>query len=492
MDRLALVLLFVVSMACSSTTTSDSPDAGPNAPPGAADAGSGGNHGIPDRETACPGTDNPPGRVVEIAWPSRSNVHFAKEGDTVRFVWNDGKPHNVLQVKNFEGQDPPVAPYGDAQWPLQIASGPKTVQGSFDWNTGTSPCGYRPGIYFFVDEGNPAGGIVSIALTTRENPSPQYVPKPCSALANPLHYNGRYAAYASRENCTLFEVNNFTTVAHYDWVEPTFAAKQGDLVLFRWTGLHNVVQVHNVNEDTLLPGGLASGPRTNCAGGPNYSCVNGPYHLGEFLIDTTQYRPGMIHLSDGCAYGCSDCPWECRGPDHVPTGTNMQFLLSRAETGPSTDGACCAIDPSKGRKCRVVEFYNDAEGMQFEYNVPVNRGDLVRMRWAGELKIVQTTPGANGAPSRNPKPGGLAMDAPVECVPGPNWSCLGENTAQAELVLDVDKAIREGKAERFEHGQNYFTFHAFGENTDGYSSQDSDILLYVARGEPYSDNPPCP
>ncbi|WP_074958459.1 FtsX-like permease family protein [Myxococcus fulvus] len=40
----------------------------------------GGNQGIPEGETACPDTDNPPGRVVEIAWPSRSNVHFVALG----------------------------------------------------------------------------------------------------------------------------------------------------------------------------------------------------------------------------------------------------------------------------------------------------------------------------------------------------------------------------------------------------------------------------
>ncbi|HLT28681.1 MAG TPA: hypothetical protein VK013_01460 [Myxococcaceae bacterium] len=485
MPRLDFIVLTAALSACSSTT-------GPGAENPSPDPGAGDNHGIPDRPTGCPDTDNPPGRVIEIRWPSADNVHFAQEGDTVRFVWDDGEPHNVLQVAAFEGQDPPLGPYADAGWSQQLRSGEKTLKGSFDWNTGVPHCGYRPGIYFFVDEDNPAGGVVSVALTTREDPSPHFAPRPCSELTDTTRFNGRYADFADRSRCTLFEVNNFTTVAHFDWVLPTFAARQGDLVLFRWTGLHNVVQVHNVHEDRLIPGGLASGPRTNCVGGPNGSCVNGPYHLGEFLIDTTNHRPGMIHLSDGCAYGCADCPWECRGPDTIPTGTNMQFLLARAERGRSPKGSCCAIDPSKGTACRVVELFNDAEGMQFEYNVPVHRGDLVRMRWSGRLQIVQTEPDADGSPSRRPRTGGLAMSEPVECVPGPDWSCLGGNTGDAELILDVDQAIRDGRAERSEHGQHFFTFQAFGENEDGFSSQDSGILLYVAEDAAYADNPPCP
>jgi hypothetical protein len=130
--------------------------------------------------------------------------------------------------------------------------------------------------------------------------------------------------------------------------------------------------------------------------------------------------------------------------------------------------------------------------MQFDYNVPVHRGDLVRMRWGGSIRIVQTTPAADGSPTKNPRAGGLAMPAPVECIPGPNWTCLGGNAAEAELILDVDKAISAGPVETNGQGQKFFTFFAFGENTDGQSSQDSGILLYVADDSAYAPNPACP
>ena len=37
--------------------------------------------------------------------------------------------------------------------------GDPVVGGSFDWHVGTVLTGYRPGSYFFVDEGNPSGGM---------------------------------------------------------------------------------------------------------------------------------------------------------------------------------------------------------------------------------------------------------------------------------------------------------------------------------------------
>jgi len=445
---------------------------------------------------SCVGVMNVAGPMVDMAWPSTSNVgHDAVEGDTAHFHWGDGTPHNVLQVAQFEGQSPPLDPFGDARWPLQLSSGAKTATGVYDWNTGGYPCGYRPGLYYFVDEGNPAGGIVQVTYTTKDNPSALFKPKACSLLASPNNYQGRYADYAGRANCTEFEVNNFQTQAHFDWVPPTFGVTQGDLVLFRWSGLHNVVQVHDAASDKLISGGLLSGPRTVCVPGPKYSCINGPLSFGEYMIDTASHRPGMIHLSDGCAYGCADCPWECHGAAHVPTGTNMEFLLSRAERpAKPVAGSCCAIDKSKGSACRVVDLYNDNEGMQFDYNVAVNRGDLVRLRWGGSVKIVQTTPmgPGNSAPSKNPRAGGIAMPSAVECIPGPNWSCLGANTAPAELVVDVDKAITSGQYESASDGSYLFDFFAFGENTDGLSSADSGILFYVDQKTAYTSNPPCP
>lgn len=495
------LLAFLMLAGCSSSdpATAGKPDGGSATGPGGADTDSGSpaDGGNPDASAPnptfgegtnpCTSLDNTPGNVVDLPWPNPNNTgHFATEGDTIHFHWDDQSPHNVVQVAAFD------VPYSDPKFTNELRSGDKTVKGTFDWNTGVSPCGYRPGIYFFIDENNPNGGIVSIALTTKDNPSPEFAKKPCSALTDPNNYRGRYAQLATRADCTQFEVNNFTTQAHFDWVLPTFGATQGDLLVFRWSGLHNVVQVHDAAKDVLIPGGILSGPRTNCVAGPNYSCINGAYSLGETLIDTTNHRPGMIHLSDGCAYGCASCPWDCQGPDHNATGTGMEFLLARPRTEPAhVDGECCALDKSKGTKCRVVDLYNDYEGLQFDYNVPVNRGDLVRMRWGGTIKIVQTTPNADGSPSQNPKPNGAAMPASIECIPGPNWSCLGASADASQFVFDVDKAVTAGNVETT-NGNQFFDFYAFGENTDGASSANSGILLYIGQKDAYTENPACP
>ena len=53
-----------------------------------------------------------------------------------------------------------------------------------------------------------------------------YAPRPCSALADKTVYGGRYRAYATRKDCTIFEVNNFQTQAHYDWLPDVFHKEQ--------------------------------------------------------------------------------------------------------------------------------------------------------------------------------------------------------------------------------------------------------------------------
>ena len=306
-------------------------------------------------------------------------------------------------------------------------------------------------------------------------------------MSNSSIYGGRYSQFASRPGCTIYEVNNFQTAAHFDWVQPNFNAKQGDLVLFRWTGIHNVVQVHDVTQDAPLSGGINIGSKTNCVGGPAYSCANGPPTLGEFLIDTANYRPGNIHISDGCAMTCTG---------HT-TGMNMEYDLRFAVLTnthvPPVPGSCCAINKAKGTAGRVVEIYNANDGAQFDYNVPVGCGDLVRFRWAGKLKIYQSTPNSNGSPSRNAKGGGIAMPSAVECIPGPNMGCLQGTTSAAQLMFDVDQEIRRGNAETDSNGQNFFDFYGLGENTSGFTSADTGTLLYVDANIPYNPNPtPCP
>ena len=307
-----------------------------------------------------------------------------------------------------------------------------------------------------------------------------YAPKPCSTLSDPTTYGGRYAQYASRPGCTIFEVNNFQTETHFDWVSPIFTAKQGDLVLYRWTGIHNIVQVHDVTQDSLVPGGITSGPKSNCVGGPNYSCVNGPPSLGEFLLDTTNHRPGIIHISDECALNCTG---------HT-TGMDMEidlrFPVPNDTPLPPVAGSCCALNKAKGASCRVVEIYNGNDGAQFDYNVPIGRGDLVRFRWAGKLKIYQSTPNADGSPSANAKAGGIAMASSVECTPGPNFTCLEGTTDSAQLVFDVDAEIKKGNVETNKYGVKYFVFHALGDNTSGFTSSDTGTLLYVDDSIPTS------
>jgi plastocyanin len=453
---------------------------------GSAGNASGGTGGVVgEGANTCGNASNTPGRIVDLAWPAASNVgHDAVEGDTVRFHWVGS--HNVLQVATFEGQVTPVGTYGDAGWDRELRSGDKKADGSFDWNVGTFPCGYRPGIYFFVDQDNPGAGITSATLTVKEGGT-HYAPRPCSALTDASFYGGRYAGYANRPGCTVFEVNNFQTQAHFDWVPPIFTLKQGDLIVFRWTGIHNVVQVHDVTKDAPVSGGFNSGAKTNCVGGPNYLCANGPSALGEFLIDTKDYRPGTIHISDECALTCTG---------HT-TGMNMEFDLRFPVPNntplPPVVGSCCSIDRTKGAACRVVEIYNANDGAQFDYNVPVGRGDLVRFRWAGKLRIYQSTPNANGSPSKTAKPGGLAMAAPVECTPGPQMSCLEGTTDAAQLIMDVNKEIGRGNVESNASGQKSFDFQATGENTPGFTSADTGTLLYVDEQIPYNPTPaPCP
>jgi plastocyanin len=433
------------------------------------------------RVDACMGVVNQPGNKVDLAWPAAVNTgHGAAPGDTVHFHWSGS--HNVLQVATFLGQDAPLGKLSDAGWQGELRSGDKQADSAFDWNLGTSPCGYRPGLYYLVDQENEAGGVVAMSLTDYD--ASHYAKRPCSTLADPSAYGGAYAQYANRASCTLYEINNFQTETHYDWVQPILTAQQGDLVLFRWTGNHNVVQVHDVTQDALMSGGITSGQKTNCVGGPNYSCVNGAWELGEYLIDTTNYRPGILHFSDEFAMTGTG------SPTGMDAEVDLRFAVPRNTPVPPVRGSCCAIDKSKGASCRVVEIYNGNDGAQLDYNVPIGRNDLVRFRWAGKLKIYQTTPNTDGTPGTAAKAGGIAMSGSVECTPGPNMTCLQGTTDAAQLVFDVDAEVKRGNSE-IKFGQSLFYFHALGENTSGFTSQDSGTILYVDGGIQY-DATPCP
>ena len=420
------------------------------------------------------------------------------EGDSVHVSWSGGAPQNLFQIALW------TSPETYPSWPTELYSGPATANGTFTWNTGTFPCGYRPGLYFLAD-GNPMGIAAAVSLTVDPaKGGSHYAAKPCSALADPAVYEGRYAKLASRPGCTQYEVNNFMTETHYDWLSGTgtsFGLKQGDLLLFRWSDEHNVVQVHDQSQDQPVPGGIVSGDRTSCVPGPNYSCVNGSLDLGEYMIDTADHRPGVIHLTDQCTYGCASCPKNIACNDISPntTGTTFEVLLQRpVRPAPPTPGGCCAIDKSKGQACRLFDVYNDNEGTQFDTGlgggIQVNRGDLVRFRWGGAVRIVQVQGGKDGVASKIPMPGGVAMPASVDCVPGPHWTCLLGATDAAQFVVDVDQAITAGHVETFSYGGTYLNFYAFADNSSDpfKTTQDSATLLPVGDGQPYANNPPCP
>ena len=459
--------------------------------------------GLPPGMNTCPSIDNPPGStVLDVPWPIANGVkndgYDLGEGDSMHIAWSGGANQNVFQIPLW------TSPETDPAWPNELTSGPLAASGMLSWNTGTFPCGYRPGLYFFAD-GNPVGIAAAVSLTVDPmKGGDHYDAKPCSMLADPMVYEGRYAKYASRAGCKQYEVNNFMTETHYDWLSGTgtsFDMTQGDLLLFRWSNEHNVVQAHDQSRDQPVSGGIVSGDRTNCVPGPNYTCVNGSLDLGEYMIDTANHRPGYIHLTDQCTYGCASCPQDiaCDDISTNTTGTTFEVLLQRpVRPAPPTPGACCAIDKAKGQACRVVDVFNDNDGTQFDTGLggglTVNRGDLVRFRWSGAVRIVQVQGGKDGAPSETPMPGGAAMPASVDCVPGPDWTCLLGMTDAATFVVDVDAAVAAGHFETFSYGGTYLNFHAFADNANDpfNTTQDSAILLPIADTTPYANNPACP
>jgi hypothetical protein len=464
----ALTLAAVVVLGCSGGKGTG----GTGASSGAGGSGGAGGGALPE---PCPAVANPTGTVVDSPWPALVNTgHESLPGDTVRFQWTG--THDVVQVASFAGQTP-----ADASWPARLSSGAEQKDAAFDWNLGTFPCGYRPGLYYFVDEGDDLHAVIAISVTDTDGA--HYAQRSCKDLTGPGVYGGRYAGYAGRDGCTVFEVNNFQTATHYDWVQPALGAQQGDLILFRWTGSHNIVQVHDATLDVLFKNGVTSGPKTNCAGGPQYTCANGPPELGEYLIDTTDYRPGLIHISDeGAMQG-------------VPTnlGMNMQYGLKLpridGQRPTPADRSCCALDPSKGDACHLIDLYDDWDGEQFDGNVGVNRGDLVRFRWGGKVRLYQSLPDANGQPTETPDPSPKALhtQGEVECTPGPHMSCLEGTTDQAELRFDVDAQIAAGNFTVLPTTQQKaFTFYATVEG-----AAPSKILIYVNEGPPYDPHPPA-
>lgn len=443
-------------------------------------------------QAPCEGVTNAMGTVIDMQWPNPSNIgHDGFEGSSLHFYWNGGS-HNVVQIESWQDFWHPNPSLSDPGFLNGFKSGPKTDNADLYLNFGTHACGYRPGIYFFVDEDNPVGGIVSASMTVQFDPvtntNAYYDPKPCSDLAKPDVYGGRYWKYATRPDCTVFEINNFQTTAHYDWLPDTFhkqQAKQGDVILFRWTGYHNVVQVHDVLQEKLVPGGITNGPKTECVAGPHYSCANGPPILGEYMIDTEDYRPGILHFSDEDAIH-NPKTMECWNPGC--TGMNQQFQLQSKKM--TEQVKCCDLPGASGKysqSCRVVDIYNDGEGTQWSsYNIGAGGNDVVRFRWAGTIKLYQVM-----TDGMTPKPGGFGMKEPVECVPGPHFSCLNGTTAQAEFLFDVGQGLLAKNYEQDQFFNITWPVYAEGEATPGFTSNNAGAIIYPTSSYDPND-PKCP
>ncbi len=103
-------------------------------------------------------------------------------------------------------------------------------------NVGAFPCGYRPGIYFFVDEDSPAGGIVSVDFTV--DPSLSTTRRRRAAFSDPSLLRRALrglARGADAVRCTRSTTSRRRRT--FDWVLPIFrGAARAIVVVFRWTG----------------------------------------------------------------------------------------------------------------------------------------------------------------------------------------------------------------------------------------------------------------
>jgi len=64
----------------------------------------------------------------------------------------------VVQITSWLDYWHPSPTMTDPGFPNGFTSGAKSDSDDLYLNFGAFSCGYRPGIYFFVDENNPTGG----------------------------------------------------------------------------------------------------------------------------------------------------------------------------------------------------------------------------------------------------------------------------------------------------------------------------------------------
>lgn len=338
-------------------------------------------------------------------------------GDTVIFSWTNNLL-NVIQVENHTD-------HSFHNWPGELNSGTPVENGTWIWHITDN---FRPGIYHFSAEGKDMGCLIVVNLIsnyTQEGTGTTIVRPPFSCSEISSNYP---------PNCTVYEFSHF--IDQYDWYPPFWTAKQGDLILWTWSNLDNVVQVDgivsndefcNTNFCVGWNGGISSGPKYYCVPGVNKTCINNPPGNGQFIWDTTGYRPGIYHFS---VEGVS--------------GT-QSFVDLRLAKPMSLTSSCCVIPADKrtanyDSNCTVWEIANwnvmNSCGPYcwHPYFTFAKQWDIVRWRWSGNHSVYQV----NGTSSEGPETvwnGGLTSGPPILCVPGANMSCL--NTNNAEFIWEI-------------------------------------------------------
>jgi len=237
-------------------------------------------------------------------------------------------------------------------------------------------------------------------------------PFPCSQLDDSVQYP---------PNCTVYEINNFQT--QYDWIPYSWVAHQGDVIRWRWSNEHNVAQVDDVEYDEWN-GGILSGPKDYCVPGAGFACINSPPSNGEFLWDTTGYRPGIYHFSDQNKTGMP-CLIDLRWSDYVATSS------------------CCSITTKYGTQCQIQEVTNwgppgsCGPTCWYPYIIVANQWDLVRWRWSGLNSVYQTSNNGADAPTTNYTAGGITSGPAVNCIPAADMGCLHIDASEAQFIWEV-------------------------------------------------------
>ena len=152
-------------------------------------------HGKGDvAQAPCDGGVAAMGPIIDMPWPNPSNTnHDGDEGSSIHFHWS-GSSHDVVQVASWQDYWHPSPSYADPGFPRGFKSGPKADSGDLVpelRHVSLAACGYRPGLYYFADEGNAAGRDRLLVDDKRSpirapRPPPTMRPGPAARLRIPL------------------------------------------------------------------------------------------------------------------------------------------------------------------------------------------------------------------------------------------------------------------------------------------------------------------